>query len=523
MNCLPVIEMELRSAARKKSTVGLRVLFASVSVATALVVLVTSSLSSDKGMIMIEVLSFLCMAFCLLAGGFLTADCVSREKREGTLGLLFLTPLSGMDIVLGKLFCHSLQMAYGVCAVFPVFFLSLFVGGVTGGEVVRILLALGLTLLLGASVGMVISVTGVDSRRTMLATFGSLLLLTGLPMLFWMASRFFSRSGGGWDLVAGASPVFAIWSGLDVCYHTYAGAQRYWGAILVLLAISLTLTMLAGLLLPRVFRAMAGGQDARVQAPMRKGPRWSGILDRNPYEWLVLRCLDSGGAWRRLLGLLVLLVVVAAIVSVNTTHYEAAFCTAFFTAVAVHWLIKLQLALGGTRQIRYDCESGAFELLWVTTLSRASFLQGHRRAMRTVATRLLLLLLLLNLGLEACVVFFPESLHTNGRAGVGFTCIFMGGMVQAWTDLSALRWIAFYQGMRSASHLKAVMATMAMLMLPPWIGFGLMVAALGRFRGDDTVGYFFIFWTILTAIYDLLLIVYCRWRLKDFTMKGALR
>jgi ABC-type transport system involved in cytochrome c biogenesis permease component len=39
---------------------------------------------------------------------------VSSEKREGTLGLLFLTPLTGMDIVLGKMACHSLQLGYGV-------------------------------------------------------------------------------------------------------------------------------------------------------------------------------------------------------------------------------------------------------------------------------------------------------------------------------------------------------------------------------------------------------------------------
>lgn len=36
-------------------------------------------------------LGVLALGFCLFAGVFLTADCLSEEKREGTLGLLFLT------------------------------------------------------------------------------------------------------------------------------------------------------------------------------------------------------------------------------------------------------------------------------------------------------------------------------------------------------------------------------------------------------------------------------------------------
>ena len=43
-----------------------------------------------------NVLSYLALAVCLLEGVRQTADCVSEEKREGTLGLLFLTDLKGL-------------------------------------------------------------------------------------------------------------------------------------------------------------------------------------------------------------------------------------------------------------------------------------------------------------------------------------------------------------------------------------------------------------------------------------------
>src|SRR5260370_3617695 len=57
------------------------------------------------------------LGFCLLAGIFLTADCLSEEKREGTLGLLFLADLKSYDVVLGKLIATSTHSVYGLLAV----------------------------------------------------------------------------------------------------------------------------------------------------------------------------------------------------------------------------------------------------------------------------------------------------------------------------------------------------------------------------------------------------------------------
>jgi ABC-type transport system involved in multi-copper enzyme maturation permease subunit len=56
----------------------------------------------------------------LLAGLFLTSDCLSEEKREGTLGLLFLTDLKSHDIVLGKFVATALSALYCLLALLPV-------------------------------------------------------------------------------------------------------------------------------------------------------------------------------------------------------------------------------------------------------------------------------------------------------------------------------------------------------------------------------------------------------------------
>src|SRR5690606_13650232 len=118
----------------------------------------------------------------------LTADSVSLEKREGTLGLLFLTPLTGWQIVLGKLLTHSLQVGYAQMGAFPLFFLPILLGGVVSDEVIRVLVVLLTTLLLSIACGLVWSTFALDARTTVLGTAISMVLLTLLPWL-WIWTR----------------------------------------------------------------------------------------------------------------------------------------------------------------------------------------------------------------------------------------------------------------------------------------------------------------------------------------------
>ena len=60
----------------------------------------------------------------------MTADCISRERREGTLGLLFLTPLTVLDVIAGKAAIHVLRALTLFLAALPVLVLPLVLGGV---------------------------------------------------------------------------------------------------------------------------------------------------------------------------------------------------------------------------------------------------------------------------------------------------------------------------------------------------------------------------------------------------------
>src|ERR1041384_4232519 len=111
MTFLPVVDRELRVAARRRGFYWTRLLFAVVCAGIVGLVLLFAwtvrSGTSGIGSGLFYFLTLLALGFSLLTGVFLTADCLSEEKREGTIGLLFLTDLKGYDVVLGKLVASS--------------------------------------------------------------------------------------------------------------------------------------------------------------------------------------------------------------------------------------------------------------------------------------------------------------------------------------------------------------------------------------------------------------------------------
>src|SRR5262249_47761477 len=147
------------------------------------------------------------------------------------------------------------------------------------------------------------------------------------------------------------------------------GPALFWSSVIALFAMSLALVMMSGVLLGRVFQA---AQKSRVSVQERRLPR--GVVgEGNPYEWLVLKGhAPSLGA---LTHFSILFFLVMLLVSLATPHWQEGFSAAFFTALAVHLVSKLHHAIEATRQINTDQQSGAMELLLVSTLPEAGILQ----------------------------------------------------------------------------------------------------------------------------------------------------
>jgi ABC-type transport system involved in cytochrome c biogenesis permease component len=117
MTFLPVVERELRVAARRRGTYWSRLAAAVIGWAVAAWVLTAASAAgAQTGAVVFNVLAALVFVYAALAGLLATADCLSEEKRDGTLGLLFLTDLKGYDVVFGKLASTSVKT---ICGCWP--------------------------------------------------------------------------------------------------------------------------------------------------------------------------------------------------------------------------------------------------------------------------------------------------------------------------------------------------------------------------------------------------------------------
>ena len=128
-------------------------------------------------------LAYLALAYSIFAGAALTADCVSSEKREETLGLLFLTDLKGYDVVV-ELVATSLRSIYGLLSTFPILSLPMLLGGVQASEFWRVILVLLNTLLLSLSMGLLVSTLYERQRVTTHLAAVLMLSLALLPVGF---------------------------------------------------------------------------------------------------------------------------------------------------------------------------------------------------------------------------------------------------------------------------------------------------------------------------------------------------
>ena len=89
--------------------------------------------SKSAGELIFENVTEVLAAFAVVSG-FRSHDCISKEKREGTLGLLFLTDLKGSDIVLGKFVASAVPAIYTAMGALPVLSVALLLGGVTARQ-----------------------------------------------------------------------------------------------------------------------------------------------------------------------------------------------------------------------------------------------------------------------------------------------------------------------------------------------------------------------------------------------------
>ena len=99
----PILHREFVVRSRDCATYYFRLVTALVSFALALGFVVLPSLVgpglSRNGSLGFSVCSWFLWLFCVVEGIRVSSDCLSGEKRDGTIGLLFLTRMGGFDVV----------------------------------------------------------------------------------------------------------------------------------------------------------------------------------------------------------------------------------------------------------------------------------------------------------------------------------------------------------------------------------------------------------------------------------------
>jgi 23S rRNA (cytosine1962-C5)-methyltransferase len=187
MRFLPIAERELRVMARQNRTWWQRVciLIGALTIfAFAYVMFRRWATAGMLGREMFTTLGGFSFAYALLTGPLVTVDCLSRERRDGTLGLLFLTDLRSYDVVLGKMAAASFGVVLGLTAAAPVIAIPMLMGGVTLSHLSYVAMAISNAMFLSLAIGTFASSLCHSGRKSLALTIGVLLFLTfGIPIL----------------------------------------------------------------------------------------------------------------------------------------------------------------------------------------------------------------------------------------------------------------------------------------------------------------------------------------------------
>jgi ABC-type transport system involved in cytochrome c biogenesis permease component len=193
---LPVIGRELRASSRHAATYHLRVLAAVAALVVLAMFGLRGGITLDAGPELFASLHQTIFFTVWVLVPVLAADCLSHERREGTLPLLFLTALRPRDIVSAKGFAHLLRAFTLWAAVLPVLTICFLLGGVGWSDVAFSILVNFASICLATSAAVLASSLGRAWSRALVGSFSIAFALILLFSAGLHASvQFFS---GGW-------------------------------------------------------------------------------------------------------------------------------------------------------------------------------------------------------------------------------------------------------------------------------------------------------------------------------------
>ena len=467
---LPIAQRELRVAAGKRRTFAVRLwgaLIALIIGSLAFLVQFANGSTAGVGASIFGMLTLLACFAALSAGMSLTADSVSAEKREGTLGFLFLTDLRGYDVVSGKLLAAALRGFYMLLAAFPIVAVPLVMGGVNGGAFWKTCLALLNALLASLVGGVFVSSISREPQKALLGT------------LFLMAAW----CGGGFLIDALTSNMLFRFSSPFFLFMRGGRSGFFWEALLVnqvltwlLFAASCHFTASTWHDKPEqsTSASAAFGHWVKYGSTHRRERLRQKLMGVNPVTWLASRERWQAASFWVIAALLLATFIASVTVKPAPPGWR------FWSVAATVFTLILYLGFA-SQSCRFFVDArrnGALELLLSTPLGGERIIQGQWNAtLRTFGPPLTFFLAIHFIG--SLVVVQQNAPSPNPLASL-ITCEAQILVIAA--DLATVTWFGMWMGLVSKNANSAAWKTIFFVQVLPWITLsfvsGILVAVL---------------------------------------------
>ena len=516
MNLLPVAHRELLVLSRRpllywlRSGTGLAVAILSTGLVT--VYLLDGSAPAELGPPLFKALAAVSFVFCLLAGPCLLADSLAEEKRAGTLGLLFLTDLRGHDIVAGKCVALAMPAVHCLLAVMPVTAVAFFLGGVSGGEFLRMSAALVNLLFCSLAVTVLCSALARDGRRA----FGAaLLVVLGCGALLPGFSHWLNGTGNATLLVLNslASPGMPFWTVPDANYATDSTA--FFSPLILSHGAAWLCLVVASVALPFAWQERPERLPRFTRARSRRPPPLPVTL--LPLDWLARRQL--GGpvtSWLMAGGIALILLLPPSL------DHNPAFAgfDLLLVAYALHALFKVSVAAAASRAFLRERDSGALEILFVIPQGEKAVWREWLAGLR----RRFLLPVLALVAFDLALAWHWFVVLPNDPAGVGQFVLVLSAAVMFLLDCYALSWVGLWQGLTAPNATRAFIRTLLFVLVLPGAVFVALIGLLAISVGplEDALVALGIGWFITGFLTDIAVGAWSMVRLSHDGREAAL-
>jgi ABC-type Na+ efflux pump permease subunit len=510
MTVLPVVAREMRSLARRNQTYAIRLGLAGGALGVLgwlLIGSATAVSTAAQGKTVFAILSGMAFTYALFAGIHITSDSLSEEKREGTLGLLFLTDLRSHDIVLGKMAATALSGAFALFSVVPVIALAVFLGGVSGTQIAMLALALLGTLAFSLSLGVFVSSISTNERKAMFATTVLVLLILVGPLL---PGHFGLVLPGHLGIVLPNLPALSpLYSLLSVFGATAFGLDTgfFWWSLLWLSLAALASLWAAARILPRFVHELP---SRRTQKWRNLAERWAlgtaeerkqhraRLLDRNAFAWLAARERNKPRYAWLILGIFALFYLWVYVQFPDMVFELPVSLTVLFL---IHFSFKLWTASEVCSRLIQDRRSGALELLLSTPLSVKDIARGQSLALARIFRWPVAVLIAAEIALLWGTLWYLPRTTTEPQVILCFAIMASTLLLDLW----AIKWVGMWLSLRGKSIERALLGTTTRIMTLPWAIFAMVMplflgARLLTGHSPNSEHIFAIWWGISIAV-----------------------